>query len=545
MRRSIDFTTIACGMLIFFCFHIPLFAQQNVGINTTTPDPSAALHIESTDKGMLIPRMNSTERMNIQNPAYGLLVYDLTYGSFWVYTNEEWSEIVDESNSAWKFTNTESEGIFYESGNASIGANYTRRFFNPLTGFEERSLLIRGEDANAGSVLHLQNANDGHFIRLFSGRTGSPSAAISWEDTTDLRFYTLGTAYKEYMRMTPERTIVMFPNNPDPSAALQVEATDKGMLVPRMNSAERMAIQDPAQGLLVYDLTYGSFWVYTNGEWSAVVDESNNPWQHTEVETEGIFYEGGDLSIGANHTRRYFNPVTGLSDRTVLVRSDNENTGSILHLQNADNGNFIHFFSGRTGDPSPAISWEDTATLRFYTLGTSYKEYMRFLPDDYISSSVDFAPTHDDMLYLGADTLRWKAVYATNGTIQTSDRREKAQITSLAYGLDEVLQLRPVSFMWKTRSEEGVHLGLIAQEVLPIVEEVVKTEEMRRDPQTGALITRKLDRLGMSYTELVPVLIKAVQDQQAIIDEERTARKSLEKRVAQLEALVQGMASQK
>lgn len=38
------------------------YAQKNVGINTPTPDPSAALDVTSTDQGVLIPRMSSTLR---------------------------------------------------------------------------------------------------------------------------------------------------------------------------------------------------------------------------------------------------------------------------------------------------------------------------------------------------------------------------------------------------------------------------------------------------------------------------------------------------
>ena len=51
------------------------YAQNNVGINTTAPDPSAALDITSTDKGVLIPRMIQTQRDAITNPAPALMIY--------------------------------------------------------------------------------------------------------------------------------------------------------------------------------------------------------------------------------------------------------------------------------------------------------------------------------------------------------------------------------------------------------------------------------------------------------------------------------------
>ncbi len=55
---------------------------------------------------------------------------------------------------------------------------------------------------------------------------------------------------------------------PDPSAILELRHFDnsysfKGLLIPRMNSAERTGIASPAQGLMVYDIQTNSFWYAT------------------------------------------------------------------------------------------------------------------------------------------------------------------------------------------------------------------------------------------------------------------------------------------
>ena len=62
-----------------------VISQNNVGINNLNPDPSAVLDVTSSDKGILIPRMTTLQRINIVSPANGLLVFDTDTRSFWFY----------------------------------------------------------------------------------------------------------------------------------------------------------------------------------------------------------------------------------------------------------------------------------------------------------------------------------------------------------------------------------------------------------------------------------------------------------------------------
>jgi len=67
--------------------------SQNVGIGTTTPDASAQLEIQSTDGGVLIPRLSTTERNAISNPAIGLLIYNATLNRFEFHNGIAWEAI--------------------------------------------------------------------------------------------------------------------------------------------------------------------------------------------------------------------------------------------------------------------------------------------------------------------------------------------------------------------------------------------------------------------------------------------------------------------
>ena len=126
-------------------------------------------------------------------------------------------------------------------------------------------------------------------------------------------------------------------------------------------------------------------------------------------------------------------------------------------------------------------------------------------------------PDLDNVNVLGNPTQRWTTVYATNGTINTSDRREKKNIKELHYGLTEVLQMQPVSFNWKSKNSPDLKIGLIAQDLQELIPEVVKSHIWEKDEATGALTKKELERLGVYYSDLVPVLVKAIQEQQDII----------------------------
>jgi len=79
--------------LLLICYFVVLGCMQNlaaqgnnnVGINTNTPDASAVLDVYSTNKGMLIPRMGSEARNSITNPAVSLLVFDTEDESFYYF----------------------------------------------------------------------------------------------------------------------------------------------------------------------------------------------------------------------------------------------------------------------------------------------------------------------------------------------------------------------------------------------------------------------------------------------------------------------------
>lgn len=118
-----------------------------------------------------------------------------------------------------------------------------------------------------------------------------------------------------------------------------------------------------------------------------------------------------------------------------------------------------------------------------------------------------------------ASTAAQVTVEPVEATIP-SDRRLKQEILDLEYGMEELSSLRPVSYRYKDFPSR-TRIGFIAQEVRPVLPEVVHLPAL-----TPESTRRRF--LSLSYSEMVPLLVKSIQEQQAMIE-------SLERRLEELE----------
>jgi hypothetical protein len=107
-----------------------------------------------------------------------------------------------------------------------------------------------------------------------------------------------------------------------------------------------------------------------------------------------------------------------------------------------------------------------------------------------------------------------------------SDARLKQNVTNLKYGLDQLLRLRPVSWRWKSEPEGKPQMGLVAQEVENVIPELVLKDADATKP------------LALNYMALLPVAVKAIQEQQAQIREQS---RQIERLRAQLDQVKRAM----
>ena len=103
-------------------------------------------------------------------------------------------------------------------------------------------------------------------------------------------------------------------STPDPSAMLDVKSTIQGMLIPRMTSAQRIAIATPAVGLLVFDNETNSFWFNAAGGWSELTNGAGGAGYWSASGTHIFNNNTGNVGIGTASPANKFTVQTLTKD---------------------------------------------------------------------------------------------------------------------------------------------------------------------------------------------------------------------------------------
>lgn len=150
-----------------------------------------------------------------------------------------------------------------------------------------------------------------------------------------------------------------------------------------------------------------------------------------------------------------------------------------------------------------------------------------------------FYPSEDGVCSLGTNIHHFNTVYAKNGTISTSDRRKKKNITPMGINpkarmmsaIDRhkelFMKLQPVQYQFKNDVDERTFYGLIAQDVIEALKEVgidenelnlVHHDFTKDTDEEGNLIGEEIETFGIAYSDLIPLIIHVVQCQQKEIE---------------------------
>ncbi len=142
----------------------------------------------------------------------------------------------------------------------------------------------------------------------------------------------------------------------------------------------------------------------------------------------------------------------------------------------------------------------------------------------------DVLPVDSSVIDLGSSAKQFDAIFCRSLT-QSSDERIKKDIEESKLGLDFIMALNPVSYIFKDTintvlDDEGNehqsvtqhsrrHYGLIAQEV----EKVLQDQQIETKDFAGFAYDKEADLYSLRYMEFIAPMIKAIQELKQDVEE--------------------------
>lgn len=188
---------------------------------------------------------------------------------------------------------------------------------------------------------------------------------------------------------------------------------------------------------------------------------------------------------------------------------------------------FLRIEDGTAGAPQLAFNGDTNTGIYLFasdSLAVSTGGARRFtVGNSGVAVSGNCLPTNDNMWDVGGSINRWDDIYATNGTIQTSDLKDKMDIAPTPLGLDFINALNPIEFRWKIchdidggspeiteRIGFRKHHGLIAQEI----KQVMDDQDIASEDFAGYIVTGEgsPQMFGLRYDQFTGPIIKSIQE---------------------------------
>lgn len=228
-------------------------------------------------------------------------------------------------------------------------------------------------------------------------------------------------------------------------------------------------------------------------------------------DTSAIYEANGNVGIGTNTPSTILTVSSiGFTDTKFRVEQRRNGIASEMAMVGAnDDGARFNRFNSQTNGNN-IFHWQigGGGAINTMAMLTANIERMRITSDGEVGIGTTTPQSGYrlhvvDNVYVGGNVSA--SAYTTR-----SDYNLKDDIFDLKYGLNDILQLQPVEYTYKSNGSK--QLGFIAQDIGTILPEVVSFE----------------DSMSVNYQAIIPILTKAIQEQQALI-------KALEQRIINLE----------
>lgn len=473
-------------------------ASGSVGIGTTTPDPSAKLDIRSVGKGLLLPHMTQAQRDAIPSPAKGLLIYQTDNNpGFFYYTGSIWSGLQVKGKS-WSTTGNQ-------------GTNPSTNFLGTT---DAQDLVIKTNAVQRMRITKTGSVGIG---------TGTPAAKLQ---------VTGGTG----VTLTGGGNIV---------------SGDIGSYNIAMDG---YFIQGRYNGGIGYIyLNYAGGYTYLGPSGAVYINNSGNLTTSYPVGILGSYNSSYALNVNASSSYGGINitdPVdntginltkSGLNYGLVISKTNTTSAVETISSSNAGSGAGIYASSAKGYGVYGYNSGGNTSGVYGYSAGgtgsvgvTGYCAGVGYGMAAYgtSGSGIYATSTSNYAGYFVGDVF-------SSGSYVGSDQKLKENIKDVVSAMDIISQLHPKLYNFKNDGDyklmnlpKGLHYGLIAQDVEKVLPNIVKDTKFetglatppalptgKEGTQPAQVKSETIDFKAVNYTELIPLLIKGMQEQQQEINE--------------------------
>jgi trimeric autotransporter adhesin len=473
-------------VLIIFLLSLPTFVFSQVGIGTNSPAASAQLDVSSTTKGFLPPRMTSAQRSAIGSPTAGLMVYqtDATAGLYF-YTGSAWIYIINATTNILPVANG-GTGVTTSTGTGNVVLSTSPSLTTPSIG--SGGFTLAGSTSGTTNVVTSAAA---------SGTVTIPAGTATLASTSNKLSAFAATTSSELAGVISNETgsgSLVFSNSPSfttPSLGAATATSLNNIFVGRRSSVNDGPMAVGYQAL--QNLTSGNMTTNTAIGYLSMYSTSDDGDFNTAV---------GNYSLYSN-TNGSFNTAMG-KNALIGNTTGNGNTaiGESALRWNTTGGNNVAIGS------SAQASTFNTSGSQNILIGSGTQLQGNY--NNTILIGYNLTAAASNRVIIGNSS---SANYYTYGSWSVlSDAKAKHSISDLNHGRDLVSILRPVKYVYNNNSTGTHNYGFIAQEVKEALNEI-------GDNNSGMISKLDNEFLSMRTDDLIPILVKAIQEQQVEINE--------------------------